>query len=83
MSSSSDKNMFWMLVIGMCFLLAVAVSAKYFPMVANHASLLQAWRIIMASLAIILIKRLADMAPRIRTVTLRNLQGNLYCVRAK
>ena len=30
MPASSEKNLFWMLVIGMCFLLAVAVSAKYF-----------------------------------------------------
>jgi hypothetical protein len=68
MPASSEKNLFWMLVIGMCFLLAVAVSAKYFPAVGNHASLLHAWRIIMALLAIIFIKRLADMTPRVRMV---------------
>ena len=73
MSANSDKNLFWMLVIGMSFLLAVGVSAIYFPAVANHNSLLHAWRVIMALLAILFIKRLADMLPRVRVVPLRNL----------
>ena len=75
MPASSDKNLFWMLVIGMCFLLAVGVTAIYFPAVANHDSLLHAWRVITALLAIIFIKRLAGMLPRIRVMTLQNLQA--------
>jgi len=71
--SSADKNLFWMLVIGMSFLLAVGVSAIYFPVVANNELLLRAWRIIVALLAIVFIKRLVDMLPRTRVVSLRNL----------
>jgi len=73
MSASTDKNLFWTLVIGMSFLLAVGVSAIYFPVVANNESLLRAWRVIGAMLAIIFIKRLVDVLPRVRVVSLRNL----------
>jgi hypothetical protein len=62
-----------MLVIGMSFLLAVGVATIYFPAVANNESLLRAWRVIMAMLAIIFIKRLVDLLPRVRMVSLRNL----------
>jgi hypothetical protein len=68
MQASPDETHSWMLVIGMCFLLAVAVSAIYLPAVANTESLLRAWRVVMAMLAIILVKRFADMLPRIRFV---------------
>ena len=73
MSASTDKNLFWTLVIGMSFLLAVGVSAIYSPVVANNESLLHAWRVIGAMLAIIFIKRLVDVLPRVRVVSLRNL----------
>jgi hypothetical protein len=73
MSASTDKNLFWTLVIGMSFLLAVAVSAIYFPVVANNEPLLRAWRVIGAMLAIIFIKRLVDVLPRVRVVPLRSI----------
>ena len=72
MSASTDKNLFWMLVIDMSFLLIVVVTAIYLPAVANNEPLLHAWRIIMAMSAIIFIKRLVDVLPRVRPVSPRN-----------
>jgi hypothetical protein len=69
MSARAEKNLFGMLVIGMCFLLAVGVSAIYFPAVANNEPLLHAWRFILTLLAIIFVKRLFDSLPRIRFVS--------------
>ena len=66
MSSSTDNKLFWMLIDGISFLYAVGVGALYFPAVANHEPLLHAWRIITAMLAIIFIKRLVDVLPRVR-----------------
>ena len=68
MSSSTDNKLFWMLIDGISFLYAVGVGALYFPAVANHEPLLHAWRIITAMLAIIFIKRLVDVLPRVRVV---------------
>ena len=72
MSASTDRNLFWMLVIDMSFLLVVVVTAIHLPAVANNEPLLHAWRIIMAMSAIIFIKRLVDVLPRVRLVSLRN-----------
>jgi uncharacterized membrane protein len=73
MSSSTDNKLFWMLVIGLSFLLAVGIAAMYPHVVAKNEPLLYAWRVIMAMLAIIFIKRLVDVLPRVRWVSLRNL----------
>jgi hypothetical protein len=70
MSDSAEKKLLWLLVIGLCFLLAVGVSAIYLPAVANNEPLLRAWRIITALLAIIFIKQLIDVLPRDRFVVL-------------
>ena len=73
MSASTDNNLFWMLVIGASFLLAVGIAAAPSPAVAHNVPILHAWRVIMAMLAIVFIKRLYDVLPRRRVVTLRNL----------
>jgi uncharacterized membrane protein len=73
MSASTDDNLFWMLVIGASFLLAVGIAAMCSAAVATNVPLLHAWRVIVAMLAIVFIKRLADALPRVRVVSLRNL----------
>ncbi len=73
MSASTDDNLFWMLVIGASFLLAVGIAAMCSAAGAANVPLLHAWRVITAILAIVFIKRLADVLPRVRVVSLRNL----------
>jgi uncharacterized membrane protein len=73
MPASRENKLFWMLIIGASFLLAVGIAAMPAPAVANNVPILNAWRVIMGMLAIVFIKRLADALPRIRVISLRNL----------
>ena len=73
MPASRENKLFWMLITGASFLLAVGIVALHSPIVVNNVPLLHAWRVITAMLAIVLIKRLADELPRIRVISLRNL----------
>ena len=75
MPASTENNLFWLLIIGASFLLAVGIVTMPSPAVAINVPILHAWRFIMGLLAIVFIKRLVDVLPRprVRAVSLRNL----------
>ncbi len=68
------------IVIGAGFVAVVGFSvfaSRYFPAVASNASLLDAWRCIIATIAIVLTKVLYVSMPRIRIMSLQNRAGSI------
>jgi hypothetical protein len=72
---SPKNSLFGTLAIGAGFVAAVGFSvfaSRYFPAMARNESLLDVWRCIIASIAILLVKLLYGSMPRIRLMWLHN-----------
>jgi hypothetical protein len=75
MSLTSKNGLIGVIAIGAGFVAVVGFSvfaSRYFPSVARNETLLDAWRCIIAAIAIVLMKLLYGSMPRIRLLSLHN-----------